>query len=107
LAMDAPDPIDSDIANKIVFYQYTDWHSWFNTWPGPCTWLTWFSYKTQIWWTYISWGTSNSCGASWYTRTVWNAAYLTLFQSWLGWNYWGSWMWWANSWYNNWWWYLR
>jgi hypothetical protein len=24
LAMDAPDPIDSDIANKIVFYQYTD-----------------------------------------------------------------------------------
>jgi type II secretory pathway pseudopilin PulG len=109
VTLDQADPLLADAANKIVFYKFPESHLWFNTWPIPCQALwTWFAYKTQIWWTYNqSWQTNSCTTTSWYTRTVWNALYLTLFHSsWL-WNYWWAWMWSTNSWSHDWWWYLR
>ncbi len=102
---EVPDPTLSDSLNKIVFYKYDSWHDWFNTWPGPCNWLTWFSYKTQIWWTYILWGTSFACDGVWYSSTGSSALLYFHIQS--IWQLWWSWMWWNDLWSNNWWWYLR
>jgi prepilin-type N-terminal cleavage/methylation domain-containing protein len=106
--LDDKDPIVADANNKIVFFQYSPWHSWFNLWPIPCTWLAdWFNYKAWIWWLYTAWWTTNGCDTRWYTRTAGNAAFIVLFNSGSSWNYWGTWMGWNNSWSHDAWWYLR
>jgi hypothetical protein len=105
--LDSNNPVTADGTNKIIFYSYAQWHSGFNNWPVTCVGLNNFSYKTQIWWDYISWGTTNYCNWNgWYTRSQWNAAYLTLFYRTYG-NYWWAGMWWNNSWRHDGYWYFK
>ena len=62
-------------------FQYNQWHSWFNRWPIPCTWLENFSYKTSINGSYESDVLNSTCNISqWYTTwPVSNTDYVVLF----------------------------
>lgn len=98
-------------ASKVVFFQHTAGHDGFDTGPIACSALgTGFSYRVNaLSGAYTAGGTTNSCNATtWYTRTVGNAAYLTLFNSTGAYgNYWGAGMGGNNSWNHDGWWFFR
>jgi hypothetical protein len=106
--LDSNNPLTADSTNKIVFYKYAQWHVAFNNWPITCTWLSNFEYAVSISWSYFWLWVTNACDTiRWYTRTVNNAQYLTLFYYSTLWNYWWAGMWWNNSWYHDWYWFIR
>ena len=106
VTVDTKDVLLAEWNNKILFYKYTLWNSWFNIWPIPCIWLVdnWYSYKTSTSWVYTDW-LSNNCNSS-YWNTNWTSALLYIRGN-TRWHFWWISMWWDNSWWHDWYWYLR
>ena len=108
VTLDMSDPALADVANKLVYFQYTVGNLGFNYGPVPCSGLVAFNYRITLTGPWSSGGNSTYCNTvGWYTYNV-SAQYLVLFNNGSTYaNYWGAGIGGDNTWYHDGWYYVR